>query len=257
MKVKRLIPAVAMLLVSAMLLGTSTFAWFTMNDTVTAETMSIKATTNANLFIAKGASVALDAITAVAVTDLNTTAAAVKPAEMTASGATVTVKDVATFAVGQEATVSTAGTADTFTTIGTVNTTTVANETGKDVANYAAVAFVSIARKQTVAETYKLTPTCTVTLPQVAGRDSNLNKALRAGLIINGAFYESNDANTASGTATFTFSDVTGLADNTAYSVALLMWFEGEDTDCFVNNAIDLSTNTVAWSFTATTTVAP
>ncbi len=44
MKIKRLIPAVAMLLVSAMLLGTSTFAWFAMNRTVTAEQMAITAT---------------------------------------------------------------------------------------------------------------------------------------------------------------------------------------------------------------------
>jgi hypothetical protein len=44
MKMKKLIPALCMLLVSAILLGTSTYAWFSMNKTVTAESMSITAT---------------------------------------------------------------------------------------------------------------------------------------------------------------------------------------------------------------------
>lgn len=43
MKFKRLIPALAMLLVSAILLGTSTFAWFSMNTQVTATNMKVKA----------------------------------------------------------------------------------------------------------------------------------------------------------------------------------------------------------------------
>ena len=43
MKFKRLIPALAMLLVSAILLGTSTFAWFSMNREVTATGMQITA----------------------------------------------------------------------------------------------------------------------------------------------------------------------------------------------------------------------
>ena len=42
---KKLIPALCMLLVAAALMGTSTFAWFSMNSTVTASTMQIKATT--------------------------------------------------------------------------------------------------------------------------------------------------------------------------------------------------------------------
>ena len=223
-----------------------------MNTTVTASSMQIKATTDANLYIAKGASVALDAITGTSVDDLSVAVAAVKPADMQASGGTVTVKAAKTFTTAP--TVSTAGSASTYDDIGTVTVSAANDATGFDIDDYAAVAFVSIARKQDVAQTYKLTPTCTVSLPQVSGQDSNLNKSLRAGLIINGAFYESNDANTASGTATFTFSDVTGLADNTAYSAALLLWFEGEDSDCFVNNAIILSNNTAEWSFTSATT---
>lgn len=43
MKVKRLIPALAMLLIAAMLMGTSTFAWFSMNKEVTATNLKITA----------------------------------------------------------------------------------------------------------------------------------------------------------------------------------------------------------------------
>ena len=43
MKFKRLIPALCMLLVSAVLMGTSTFAWFSMNREVSANNLSITA----------------------------------------------------------------------------------------------------------------------------------------------------------------------------------------------------------------------
>lgn len=54
MKAKKLIPALALLLVSAMLLGTSTYAWFSMNTTVTVTGMEIRTTTGDNLLIAPG-----------------------------------------------------------------------------------------------------------------------------------------------------------------------------------------------------------
>lgn len=49
---KKLIPALALLLVSAVLLGTSTFAWFTMNNRVTVTGMSVTTKVSSNLLIA-------------------------------------------------------------------------------------------------------------------------------------------------------------------------------------------------------------
>ena len=43
---RKLIPAVAMLLISAIMLSTSSFAWFSMNSTVTADGMTVKAESN-------------------------------------------------------------------------------------------------------------------------------------------------------------------------------------------------------------------
>lgn len=50
-KFKKLIPAFCMLLISAVLMGTSTFAWFSMNTSVTATGMQVKAATSQNLVI--------------------------------------------------------------------------------------------------------------------------------------------------------------------------------------------------------------
>ena len=60
-KFKKLIPALCMLLVSAIMLGGSTFAWFSMNDKVTATGMSVTAKTNTQfLVISKTATMATE-----------------------------------------------------------------------------------------------------------------------------------------------------------------------------------------------------
>jgi len=48
---RKMIPAVIMLLISAMLVGTSTYAWFSMNKTVTVTGMAVKARGNDNVTI--------------------------------------------------------------------------------------------------------------------------------------------------------------------------------------------------------------
>ena len=50
-KMRKIIPALAMLLVSAVMMSTASFAWFSINDSVTATGMQIKATTSGGLAI--------------------------------------------------------------------------------------------------------------------------------------------------------------------------------------------------------------
>ena len=50
-KFKKLIPALCMLLISAVLMGTSTYAWFSMNKTVTAEGMEVIAKSNSTYLL--------------------------------------------------------------------------------------------------------------------------------------------------------------------------------------------------------------
>ena len=49
---RKLIPALAMLLVSAVMMSTASFAWFSMNSSVSATGMQVKAATSKNLVIA-------------------------------------------------------------------------------------------------------------------------------------------------------------------------------------------------------------
>ena len=48
---KKLIPAIALLVISSLLLSVASYAWFSMNTTVSATNMSVKATTSKNLVI--------------------------------------------------------------------------------------------------------------------------------------------------------------------------------------------------------------
>ena len=56
---KKLIPALSLLLVTAILMASSTYAWFTMNTAVTASGLSVKATAGGNLLIYSGDSPAV------------------------------------------------------------------------------------------------------------------------------------------------------------------------------------------------------
>ncbi len=51
MKLRKLIPAFALLLVSAVVMSTASFAWFSMNTKVTVSSMTVKATASKNLLI--------------------------------------------------------------------------------------------------------------------------------------------------------------------------------------------------------------
>ena len=59
---KKLIPALALLLVSAVMLATSSFAWFSMNTTVTVTGMEVKTRVSDNLFVAKTTIAATDPV---------------------------------------------------------------------------------------------------------------------------------------------------------------------------------------------------
>ncbi len=258
-KSKVIIPALAMIALTTAASATGTVAWFSANGVVTASTMTFKATAGANLYIAKGASVALASITGTAVTDLSVdvSSAGIAPCEMSfdSTEKTVTIKDADGYSA--DPTVSSAGTANSFIDIATVTSTAATNKTGKDYTKYAAIGFVTIARKQTTGSTFKLTPKVDISFKNGSSvaTANKLNKCIRAGLIINNTYYESGDFVTADDatTGTYTWAAITDLSDNTAYSTALMIWYEGADSDCFANNAIDVTTNTASWTFTDTT----
>ena len=76
---RKLIPALAMLLVSAVMMSTASFAWFSMNSKVTVSSMTVKATASKNLLIsdqAEGSYAASLALTTTATTMVPTSTAA-------------------------------------------------------------------------------------------------------------------------------------------------------------------------------------
>lgn len=78
-KFRKLIPALCMLLVAALFVGTSTYAWFSMNKTVTATNMQIKAQVNTQLMI-KGSAADAEYKSAIDFVDANDSAVSAKNA---------------------------------------------------------------------------------------------------------------------------------------------------------------------------------
>ena len=78
-KFRKLIPALCMLLVSALFVGPSTYAWFSMNKAVTAANMQIKAQVNTQLMI-KGSAAGAEYKSAIDFVDANDSAVSAKNA---------------------------------------------------------------------------------------------------------------------------------------------------------------------------------
>lgn len=78
-KFKKIIPALCMLLISAVLMGTSTYAWFSMNTTVSATGMQVAAKTD-NAFLIIKAGTTLEGQATTATGTVNASLKPVKPA---------------------------------------------------------------------------------------------------------------------------------------------------------------------------------
>lgn len=91
---KKLIPAVVMLLVSALLMATASFAWFSMNQTVTAKDMTVIAKSNQMFLLIKaGTATATEVQTAAKIEDDATVpSAALYPAAHNTIGSTGSIE---------------------------------------------------------------------------------------------------------------------------------------------------------------------
>ena len=82
---RQLLAAIAMVLVAAVALGSSTYAWFVSNNTVTAKTASISAQSNAPFLMIDKATITTGSGTSIEFTEANT---ALYPAQVVANGTT-------------------------------------------------------------------------------------------------------------------------------------------------------------------------
>lgn len=235
---KKLIPALCMLLVAAALLGTSTYAWFSMNETVTANSMSVKAATQAGIVISNAAGGAYSA----------TAEAADKSVKSLTPGSTA---DLSTWYTSTSNDPAKANTGVAYTTA-TENT------------NYVKYSFFI---RSSAAEALAV-ESLDVTSVTVTSATQQLSKALRVGVKIGTTTYiyapvtgytgsySVNGAAAAvkplTSTTKSNFTTVTSLPANTAngQQVDVYVWYEGEDAACISNNLVaDVETLAVSVVF--------
>ncbi len=272
-KFKKLIPAFCMLLISAVLMGTSTFAWFSMNTKVSVNSMTVKATASKNLLISSTETG--DYLASLALTTKNETMVPVSTAVATNPNFykldNVGSQMEADSSNRQNSTFIKAGTADY------VKETMWVKSTGTDANNLKAkVTFTGgeAALDPALRVMFVVNGNAYLMAP-IAGA-SNAYKAIESisyvaasGTAVEGTFYYS-DANgtkpaaqpsvgddvTSMYTQTITETTanvtitanggviLTSLSADTAVRIDVYIWYEGQDENCKSTNAVTLA-NTV------------
>lgn len=237
-KFKKIIPALCMLLISAVLMGTSTYAWFSMNTQVSVKGMQVKANST-NLFLQISSSATyIDPATSV---DYNeTTGTKLKPATPVLAAENASIEKWQT-ATSNDPSHATSGSDKTIADI-------VAGNLSEYV--YSKELHFRIAPNSTATATNLVIAGVTMT----GDNGKDLNKALRVAVA------------GAAGVQVWTYADGTWKVDNSKTAEAILatvtitdatatlyIWFDGTDENCTTNNAANLDTLafTVTFSVTA------
>ncbi len=225
----QLMGAVAMVIVAAVALSSSTYAWFAVNSTVTATGMNVNAQAEAGLVIAN--------------------------ADKTTYAAAATAKDSAAKALKPGSTAD-----GTYWYHSTSNDPAKANtglayETGIENENYVKHEFYI---RSSAADTMSV-GSLDITSVAVTSANQGLSKALRVGVMFDGdtglytyapvtgysasyTVHTESDSTTIAPKAsdTRTNSTITSIPGNTAdgVKVTIYIWFEGEDASCISNNIV-------------------
>lgn len=267
-KTLKLIPAIAMLLISAVMLSTATFAWFSMNTTVTATGMQVKAQAEGGIVISNESKSAWNA----SATATNSALAELVPTS-TKDGATWyhAVSDDAKDAKKNQ-TATGAYTQLTVSENAGVGTATIGSET-KAVYLVNKFYIKSSAEAVTLSGTNKLyINDVTVEKTEGATPSTQLDKALRVAIKVGtdntkvfapitgaDASYKVANTDTVTPISAGTKNTATDISDIPAYSgegieVTIWVYFEGEDTNCKSENlTTTLNTLRVTVQFGTTT----
>ena len=233
---RKLIPALVMLLVSAIMLSTASFAWFASNDVVTATDMSVTAKSAARFLEISNAEGGTYTASAEATND----AKEVDLIHAKVNGTTVSWYTGSSTLAGDK---------------GTTNSTPIDGGIAEDGGSYALVNTFYV--KMSAGSTIDLT-NLTVTKVTVAGTTSALDPALRV-LVVgeNGAqIYRptadgSLDAVTIEGSANSATLINTIPKEGPVKTIKVYVYFDGDDAAATTNNAATLVAKTVSVEFTA------
>lgn len=238
-KFKKLIPALCMLLISAVLMGTSTYAWFSMNTTVTASGMQVTAKSD-NVFLQISKTTEFtDPATEAKFTEKAT---ALKP---TTPAYASDKKSIEKWQYAYSTNPSDANVSASLTDIAQ-------KDVGKYV--YSTTLNVKIAAGSTATATNLVISGVSMT---GATLDRNLNKALR--VAVKGA----DGIQVYSYTTGEWAEDTTNSADallasvtTTASEITIYIWFDGKDPECKTVNATSLDTLNFTINFSVTANAA-
>lgn len=257
---KKLIPAICMTLIAAVMLASSTFAWFSMNTQVTATGMQVAAKSDNTYLL-----ISSDKTTAAEIQDQNRTTvdfavgsseAKVYPCAPAISDAEVGYLTTSGFKVG--------GGNITVEGVKVTNATTAAAVTNWYTANAAASSASAIkadtARQLTDFTGYVIKKTVYLTVAKGANGANNLTvtptitgtgKDLTAAHVIvatsDGGF--ENLTNTNNGIKVDIKGSNTPLTESTVLTVEIYIYIDGNNTNIFTNNIADLNGVTIELAF--------
>lgn len=276
---KKLIPALCMLLIAAVMLGTSTYAWFSMNRTVTATGMQVRATTASDLYIYNGSTTGSgDALAWGTAPTVDTIATAKQVSvasiakndanELTPSSTT----DYATwFYLANSSEIATGGGVYSSNPAADKVSSIAYNEgTPNLIKGYVQVARCYVAMKDATTET-KGNLSVTATLAATNDAADDMLNVLRCAVVISGstgtpatAIYSVDGDTTTkpltsvtaiNGSAVTTVASgtsstiLTGFSSNVVYTITIYTWFEGQDSECVNANTVLSENYTVSLSF--------
>ena len=257
---KKLIPALALLLVSAVMLGTSSFAWFSMNTTVQATGMEVKAATAKNLVISATSAVGSD--------ENNTAASSFTDlVELTPASVQTLAGSQNFFKVNNNNVNYASGAMETGAT--TVATTPITEGTAGEVVKH--TFYIRIDGK--AGDAFDKLYVSSIT---VSATSQNITKALRVGVVSgsNGYIYAPVDGATTSykgivaagtkgtndieGASNVTLTAVNtasaslgSVAQNAYTQVDVYIWYEGQDANCTSANSVNVEALSISIGFTA------
>ena len=268
---KKLIPALCMLLVAACLMGTSTYAWFAAGTTVEATGMAIKATSSGGLAITTSATKSDDSLEAVDFTaaEADVTTGWNNAANKVAPTSSADGEDWYT-AVGKDINDGDAKSGYTLAVKDAIS----ADETLGGSLFYQAQVYVKTLNTN-AADGKAVTLYVKSLTIDLGANNNNLTKALRVAFKCGSNWVVFSPYRTAAGThvsagtavadgSNYILNAVAGSSTTAALAeltygddvyaqVDMFVYFEGEDPACTTNNAINLDTIAVDVTFEATT----
>lgn len=259
---KKLIPAICMTLIAAVMLASSTFAWFSMNTQVTATGMQVVAKSDNTYLLISSTNSTAETIqtenkitTALTVSDADAKVYPCAPATsstevgyLTTSGKTVDGATIETAGVEVTNATTAAAVTNWYTANAAASDASIINaDTARQLTNFSGyviqkTVYLTVAKGANAANNLKVTPTIAVK----SGESGTLVDAARVLITTNDGGFAILDED--SGEVDISGYN-TSLTDSTVLTVNIYIYIDGNDSTVFTNNAVNLAMATISLLF--------